>query len=324
MNPTCKLCGKSAFSRIIHVNCANFSSNIKKYDILQCNHCNLSTIHPFPTYSDIEEIYIEEGTFSTPYVNPYQDSVFFQILEPLYRKYGSDEHYIVRQCSRLVSRKNKRVLDIGCSTGGLLNAFHLIDPGMELSGVDIDPNAKKNAIPFLQDRIIIGDFISHEMNFEEKFDIVTMRFVIEHLLDFKGYVAKAVRLLNPGGVLFISTPDIDSPNAKLLKDKWKLINDPEQKIGHVHWFNRKSIEYLATEFGLRIEKCINRGALIYHLPVTVQNLLRKTFGTDPLSGRFIKYYTPRIIYAIVFDGLLSQVFSYGECIYAFMRKGSEE
>src|SRR6266542_1160168 len=324
MIPNCQLCGGSSFSRIVHVPSANFSSNIQEYEILQCANCGMSTMHPFPTYSDIEELYIKEGVFSVQRPNPYQGSFSFRFLEPLYQKYGTDLRFIARQCSNLVP-KNKRVLDIGCSIGRLLNAFRLVDPEIELSdltGIDIDPSAKHNAIPYLKDRIIIGNFLQHE--FEQKFDVVTMRFVIEHLLDFKAYLAKAIHILNPEGILFISSPDIGSAQAKFLQDKWKLINDPAQKIGHLGWFNRKSIEFLAREYGLRIERCINRGEMIYHLPVPVQSVLRKVLGIEPEGGRFIKHYTPRIINATLFDGVLAQTLSYGDGIYAFMRKPAED
>jgi 2-polyprenyl-3-methyl-5-hydroxy-6-metoxy-1,4-benzoquinol methylase len=323
MNSDCQLCGESSFSRIVHVSSANFSSRIQEYEILQCANCGLSTMYPFPTYGDIEELYIKEGVFSVQRPNPYQGSLSFRVLEPLYQKYGTDLRFIARQCLNLAP--NKRVLDIGCSIGRLLNSFRLVDPEMDLSdlnGIDIDPSAKQNAIPYLKDRIIIGDFVEHE--FDQKFDVITMRFVIEHLLDFNAYLARVIRILNPGGILFISSPDIGSAQARLLRDKWQLINDPAQKIGHLRWFNRESIGFLARKYGLRIERCINRGEMIYHLPVPVQSLLRKVLGTEPESGRFIKHYTPRIINATLFDGVLAQTFSYGDGIYAFMRKSAAE
>jgi hypothetical protein len=151
-----------------------------------------------------------------------------------------------------------------------------------------------------------------------------MRFVIEHLLDFNAYMAKAIQILNPRGILFISTPDIGSPQARLLQDKWKLINDPAQRIGHLRWFNRRSIEFLAQKYGLRIERCINRGEMLYHLPAPVQKALKKVLGTEPNTGRFIKYYMPRIINATLFDGVVAQTLSYGDSIYAFMRKTAED
>jgi 2-polyprenyl-3-methyl-5-hydroxy-6-metoxy-1,4-benzoquinol methylase len=323
MVPECQLCGGSSFTAIIHVRSANFSSNIQEYEILRCTSCELSTMRPFPTSADIEELYVKESVFSVRRSNPHHGRFSFPLLEPLYQRYGTDLRPIARLCLSLGSNERK-VLDVGCSIGRLLNAFALENSEGNLSaltGIDIDPNAKRNAIPYLKDRIVINDFLKHE--FEHRFDIITMRFVIEHLLDFNAYLAKAIRILNPGGILFISTPDIDSAQAKLLKEKWKLINDPDQKIGHVRWFNRKSLDFLASKYDLRMELCFNRGEFIYHLPEVIQAGLRKVVGTEPESGRLIRYYTPRIIYATLFDGVLSQMLSYGENLYAFMKKRAE-
>ncbi len=280
-------------------------------------------MYPFPSEDDIEELYVQNGVFSVRTENPYKQTWSFQFLEPLYQKFGTDLRFIAKQCLSLAPNSGGKVsvLDVGCSIGRLLNSFRLVRPEIEVScltGIDIDPGARKNAIPSLKDRVVTGDLLQYR--FEEQFDIISMRYVVEHLLDFKSYIERAVYLLKPGGILFISTPDMDSPQAKRLKDKWNLINDPQQKIGHLRWFNRNSIDFLADTFGLSVEKCINRGEMIYHLPTSVQKLLRIVLGTEPASGRFIRHYTPRMINAIVFDGLLSETLSYGEGLYAFLRK----
>jgi len=280
-------------------------------------------MHPFPTPTDIEELYVKEGVFSVQVPNPYDQIWSFRLLEPLYQRYGTDLRFIARQCLRLAPAR-KHLLDIGCSVGRLLKAFQLEDPHLQsdaLNGIDIDPNAKRNALPGFKDRITIGDFRHQE--FEQRFDVITMRFVIEHLLDFKPYLETAVRLLNPQGILFISSPDIDSAQATVLQDRWKLINDPAQKIGHLRWFNHTSMAFLAAKYGLKIERCINRGEMLYHLPSPMRRLLTGLLGTEEISGRFIKHYTPRIINATLFDGVLAQKLSYGDGIYAFMRKDSQ-
>ena len=324
----CYLCKHNDFTKVMTINPANFSQNIKEFDIFRCSHCGLSEMTPFPKQYDIHEIYVNENTFSKPFigknghrasVHPHKNNIFFNILEPLYRKYGADDYFIVKTCYNMASQKNS-ILDIGCSTGNLLGIFNRIHPQMKVAGIDIDPEAKKNAISSIKNNIIIGDFLVHK--FENKFDIIVMKFVIEHLLNFHDYIQKAVSLLNPGGILFISTPDFDSPKAKQLNINWESINSPYLKTGHVRWFNKSSIEYLANYYDLILEKCINRGEFIFHLPKWLQNILRTLFGTEK-SGtheRFIKYYTLRIIYIILFDGILSTKLNYGENIYAFMKK----
>ena len=315
----CQLCGSSEFTPVLSVDNAHFSSRIKAFTIMRCAKCELSTIDPFPTLKDVEELYVKEGVFSIVVPNPYQESVSFKFLEPLYQKYGNDLYFIASQCWKLTSG-NRRVLDVGSGIGRMLSWFAQM-PGCDLQeiyGIDIDPQAKTNALPAVRERILIDDFLAHK--FDQKFDIITMRFVIEHLLDFKAYLDHALDLLKPGGILFFSTPDLDSAQARQLKQNWVLIHDPNQKIGHVRWFNRRSVHYLADQMGLRIEKYANRGQFIYHLPVPVQKFLTKVLGTEPQTNRFIRYYTPRIIYATWFDGVLSQLLNWGDGLYVFMRK----
>ena len=281
----------------------------------------MAVMHPFPELCDIEEIYVKDRSFSTPWVNPYQNSRMFKLLERLYEKYGRDSRFIARQCLRLDNAgEPKSVLDIGCSTGRVLKSFKDIDPGLELHGIDIDPGSLDNAISSVKDSITVGRFMNQK--YDRKFNIITLTFVIEHLMDFKSIIQKAEALLKPGGVLFVSTPDIDSPKARQQKSDWRLINDPSIKIGHIHWFNKNAMKLLGGQFGLDIKSCVRRGELLYHLPIVVQDFLWKLLGRDPVGSRFIKYYFLRMLYAPFFDGVLSEIFGYGDCLYVFFQKRS--
>jgi len=244
----------------------------------------------------------------------------FSTMQSFYNRYGADNYFVAKSCLKLLGQKNQNIniLDIGCLTGSLLSAFLAINRKLNVMGIDIDPQSPLLAPPLIKDKIIVSDFRTY--NFNKNFDVITMKFVIEHLLDFKEFLNKAVDLLNPNGILFISIPDIDSAKAKQQKSKWQFINDPSTKIGHIHWFNRKSISYLAYLYNLEIVRFINRGEVIYELPMSIQNFLFKLLGTDETGKRFIKYYFPRIFYAIFADGLLSQLIGYGDNLYCFIRK----
>ena len=322
MKSKCQLCNGSDFYKLLSVQSANFSTSIKNFDIYRCSHCGLSTMDPMPTPRDIEELYVKEGVFSKPCENPYKQCFLFQTLEPLYKKYGGDYRFIAKTCLRL-ARKVETLLDIGCGTGDQLRQFLAFRPGIRAVGIDIDPQAYTNADRAVRDNIIIDDFISHEFN--QQFDIIVMKLVIEHLLDFRPYMDKIVELLVPRGIFFLSTPDIDSPKARQLLSEWEAINDPRIKIGHIRWFNKRSLHRLADTYALKLLKIQNRGELFYHFPVRLQDFLIAIFGADISERpgrRFIKYYAPRVTYAMLVDGLLSQTIGYGDCIYAFMTKES--
>jgi ubiquinone/menaquinone biosynthesis C-methylase UbiE len=282
-------------------------------------------MEPYPSQEDIKEIYIQERIFSKPIENPNIGKFLSTWLENLYAIYGSYYPYIAKECMNQIVNKNKplKILDVGCSTGKLMYEFYKIDTSNEIMGIDIDPDAKEKSIPEVKDNILVGNFVDFPFS-DGQFDIVTLCFVIEHLLNIKPYIEKAIKVLKPGGLLFISTPDILSAKAVQMKDKWRLLNDESFKTGHVNWFNRQAIGNLAKVYKLELLKYRNRGEFLYHLPVTVQHLLKKVLGTipSPSGERFIRLYQIRVPYAIIFDGLLAQTFGWGDTIYAFLQTNS--
>jgi len=318
MEKVCQLCMGTEFRALIKVTNANFSSAIKEYEIFECMKCGLSVMSPFPTDKDIQELYVQENVFSQPVTNPYKKRFLFSFLEPLYRKYGADGYYIAKMCKKYAKRADS-LLDIGCSTGTQIKSFLEVYPDLDAVGIDIDPSARSNADEHLKDRITIDDFTEHDFA-DKQFDVISLKFVIEHLMDFNPYMSKIVKLLKPGGLLFMSTPDISSAKARMEKDEWVLINDPVQKIGHLRWFNAKAMRCLGEKYDFEVKKIINRGELIHHLPLWIQKILYAVFGRDGTGKRFIKYYPMRVSYAILFDGILSQKIGYGDSLYAFFKK----
>jgi 2-polyprenyl-3-methyl-5-hydroxy-6-metoxy-1,4-benzoquinol methylase len=315
----CILCGERHFDLHLRVSKPTGAPLIPPFDVLRCRRCGLCHMHPFPTPDLVREIYVKQHVFSRSISNPYQRNVFFSLLEPLYRNFGDDCRFIVRQCLLYASHTNDlKVLDVGCGLGSLLLMFKRLAPGAVLRGIDIDPGARENAPADIRDNIEIGDLLETPMAGE--LDIVTLRFVVEHLLDPLAYVKRAASLLRPGGVLMLSTPDNDSARAKLQGSTWPLLNHPDLPIGHVTWFNRASLAYLSQAAGLRILSVRNRGEVIWHLHSRYQKLLRQLLGTEPTRGRFIRHYPLRILWASLIDGLLSERIGCGDCLYAVMQK----
>jgi SAM-dependent methyltransferase len=315
----CPLCLSDDAELMMTVPDANFSRRIAKFDVLACRGCDTARMAPWPERSDVEEIYVRENVFSTTRANPFLRHPLAPPLEWLYARLGADLRFIVRECLKAVGRRdNISILDIGCSTGVLLKTFLKAAPNAEVQGIDLDPGAKARALPGLSDRIVIGEFI--EFRPERKYDIVSLRFVLEHLLEPMKYLKHAVSLLKPGGILFIAVPDITSPQARQQGAEWELMNDKRMKIGHVTWYSRRSIERIAAQLGLTVVSCRNRGEAIYHLPRRVQQFARAVLGTEPTRKRFIRFYTLRLLNASFVDGVLAEGLGIGDKLYATLRK----
>ena len=108
-----------------------------------------------------------------------------------------------------------------------------------------------------------------------------------------------------------------------MKSKWRLINDPINKHGHIIWFNKKSACYLANKNNLDVVHYKNRGEFIYQLPIFLQKAMKFIFGSVQSPNgevRVIKNYQLRMMYALLFDALLPEIFSWGDSFYLFAKK----
>lgn len=129
--------------------------------------------------------------------------------------------------------RGKRVLDVGCASGGLSEAF--VERGASVVGVDLNPRLIERARGRLGSRaeFRVAD-IAAPMPFLEtgSFDVVAASLVLHYLADWGPPLREFARILRPGGVLLISTHHptqdvmIATPPAPyfetvLLTDTWR-------------------------------------------------------------------------------------------------------
>lgn len=82
----------------------------------------------------------------------------------------------------------------------------------------------------------------------KQFDVLTMWDVIEHVSDPAGELAKAYRLLKPGGWIAVHTMDIDSLTARLMGARWPWLMDM-----HIHYFSQKTLAQMLQKAGFQVQ-----------------------------------------------------------------------
>lgn len=135
----------------------------------------------------------------------------------------------------------KRVLDYGCGSG--YGSHMLSETAASVTGVDIS----KEAVDFA-DR----EYKSGNLNFKtiaelgnEKFDVITSFQVIEHVPDDKEYAGKLKQLLNPGGILIISTPDKKHRLFNYIQQPWNIY--------HLKEYTPETLEKLLKKYFRQVE-----------------------------------------------------------------------
>ena len=166
-----------------------------------------------------------------------------------YADYLADKEIIQRNFSQRIKQLRKykeggRLLEIGSAYGLFLD---IAQPYWEVTGVEISTDCADYARNSLGLNVKAADFLSLPDELES-YDLICLWDTIEHLEHPVRYIEKATRWLKPGGVLFVTTGDIDSKMARLRKDKWRLIHPPT----HLYYFSVATLSQAMNKAGLGV------------------------------------------------------------------------
>jgi SAM-dependent methyltransferase len=154
------------------------------------------------------------------------------------------------------SRLTGRLIDIGYGEGGLLNAAQR--RGWSCYGTELDLRAlelgKRRgwavSRPGCYDRLP-----------EEGFDVVTMIEFLEHVSEPQESLKTALRLLRPGGILYLTTPNARSLNRRLLGLEWSVICPPD----HLTIWTADGLRSALAGAGFKCERIKSEGLNPYEI-----------------------------------------------------------
>ena len=138
-----------------------------------------------------------------------------------------------------------RLLDCGAATGFLMDVAR--DLGYRPYGLELSEfGARAIGERFGADRVFCGEL--EDARFPDAgpgdFGVVTMCDYLEHVRDPRRTLEQARKLLRPGGLLAITTPDAGSPSRRLLRTGWT-----HYKVEHLFYFNQKNLARLLEDVG---------------------------------------------------------------------------
>jgi SAM-dependent methyltransferase len=149
-----------------------------------------------------------------------------------------------RQIADLVSPHvpmEQRIADIGCATGGLLAEFKRRGY-QNLTGFDPSLDCAETARR-LYDIEVRQSTVRNLSAVADRFDLVILTGVLEHLADVDSSLKSLIRLLKPGGHLYFEVPDASSYDA------WFSAPFQFFSMEHVNFFSSKSLSNLLARHG---------------------------------------------------------------------------
>lgn len=140
--------------------------------------------------------------------------------------------------------ENVTVLDIGCGFGESLGYYKA--RGCEAWGVEADENISRVAKEYgYKVHVGLFDPSIYDVDF---FDYITMNQVIEHVTDPVTTLQGVARILKPGGIVVLSTPNASGLGAKLFGRRWINWHAPY----HLQFFSVSSMKQAAAKAGLTL------------------------------------------------------------------------
>ena len=164
----------------------------------------------------------------------------------------------------------RRLLDVGCSTGALLEEASRA--GFQADGIDLS----RTAVDRARSKGHTANVGTVESLTGVTYDVVTVFDVIEHVLDPSSFMQSVYELLNPGGIVALTTPNTDSLTCRAMGRRWYFY----LPTVHTFHFNPANITALLSARGFEVLE-ISRAskALTYDYSSTAFE------GSNPLVAR---------------------------------------
>ncbi len=195
----------------------------------RCLHCGMISTNPYLTDDGVDAFY-------NSYFQHRTSAELAELFELRKHQYVKDREFVESVVS------SGKILDVGCSGGYFLSEF--TQDSWERFGTDLTLDALTNASKKFGITTFQGGI--HHVPDDLRFDVITMRGVLEHIRDLRPAIDKAHRLLKPGGIFVVLAAPVGNSFAfEIYRGSWRLFTPLE----HVHFFSLPTLDkFLSPSF----------------------------------------------------------------------------
>lgn len=203
-----------------------FFAKKNSYRFYRCASCKCIFMKILPSPLELDRYY--KNNFQ------YQDGVLNEDIIRIQSK------SILKQLSKCLPNA-QTICDVGSGHGYFLDEAkkaHYVVFGIEPAKPLAQNSKKEFNLP-----IFAGTLTEYLKSGRKKYDIVTCIHVIEHVRNPKQFIDSLLRLVNPGGILYLETPNSDSHLLYVEKNNYTFLIPPD----HLWLFSNKSIGSILPE-----------------------------------------------------------------------------
>lgn len=247
----CPICGASA--HYSHSGRDVRRTDHKRYDYHACQDCGACFLCPMPDEATVSGFYPEEYVKEDDPARPKRTS---KLRQAELRRHHGYAHlrpgFAYRTLAALQAPFYRKpaidyvaggtLLDVGCGNGRYLKTMRGL--GWNVRGVEFNrlsvEHCRRAGL-----EVHCGDLASADFP-DASFDVITARHVIEHIPTPQAFMAELARLLKPGGILVVETPNYDSLGWSWFASRWYASAIPY----HLMLFSPGNLTLLARQYGL--------------------------------------------------------------------------
>ena len=234
-----EICIACNSSNVINTGKPEFHNLESKYNVIQCNHCNLKWSSPMPSEADLSLHY------NTYYERRFQRlfKTSLKYIRDLLTFKDTREKTFLKKAIQYTNVKY--FLDYGCGEGEMLIMGKKF--GWDCTGTEYSDELSEKFSKLGISVIVAKDF-ENSMLRKNGFDLILFKHLIEHIKDIPSFLNQAKAYLTKNGVIAIKTPSNTSFRAKTKTAKWHIINPPE----HLWSFNTNNFKLILENNGFEI------------------------------------------------------------------------
>jgi 2-polyprenyl-3-methyl-5-hydroxy-6-metoxy-1,4-benzoquinol methylase len=207
------------------------------FNIVACERCSLLYVNPILNPERYNEIYRSEE-----YAGIVKD---LGETSHNYRKKRFGEERIENIERFVPDSLPKKLLEIGCSTGFMLEAAQ--ERNWKATGIELNPSAvafgHQRGLEIMDQPLEAIDFGS------EQFSAIAMYDVIEHLVNPGEILDQVHKLLLSGGMIFIYVPNLQSASTELLGTEHAHFIWPTH---HLTYFTPATLKQFLRNYGFEM------------------------------------------------------------------------
>jgi 2-polyprenyl-3-methyl-5-hydroxy-6-metoxy-1,4-benzoquinol methylase len=196
-----------------------------------------------------------------------------------------DFYYKVEELIESYPQDKAVALDIGCGNG--FDTIKLLKKSSQVTGLDVENFVREEYRGYF--KFVLGDGVTMPFR-KSSFDLITCWEVIEHVKDPKQFLKEIFRILKPGGVLFLSTPNRLRLSNRLInlykKIEYPYVLGKDKDVGdivHLREYTLEDLTLLVKNAGFSVNK--KEGVFLgfvriggfYKVPKILQGLTQHIF-----------------------------------------------